>query len=124
LDTPEGGNAASGPENGPSGHLRPLGPSLDPPRLFLLASHRTIRKVGDVEDRIEALEALHSSDDDLHFRFIGTAKDRQFIINIQFDAQSDTTGERLRAEEYDFMILKLLRMVVSHVDSRPNPALN
>lgn len=77
-----------------------------------------------VDDKIEAIEALYSSDDGLHFRFIGTAKERQFMVNLEFARRSDATGERLRPEEYDFMILKVLRMVLTHVRSRPNPALH
>jgi hypothetical protein len=77
-----------------------------------------------MDDRVEALEALHGSDDDLHFRFIGTIKERQFIVNLQFAAESERTGEKLKPEEYDFMMLKVLHAVEEHIRSRPNPALN
>jgi hypothetical protein len=77
-----------------------------------------------VSDGIEALETLHTGDEDLHFRFIGMAKERQFTVNVQFASAHDKTGEKLRPEEYDFMILKVLGMVKQHIRARPNPSLN
>lgn len=78
-----------------------------------------------VEDRVEAVETLHKgADSELHFRFIGGAKDRQFVVNVQFEASSTESGDRLRPEEFDFMIVKVLRLVLACVRSRPNPALH
>jgi hypothetical protein len=78
-----------------------------------------------VEDLIEATEVLHDGDGaDLHFRFIGKAKNRQLLVNIQFASENEETGERLRPEEYDFMIVKALSLIVAHVRSRANPALH
>jgi hypothetical protein len=66
-----------------------------------------------VEDLIEGLERLHGSDaEDLHFRFIGSAKQRQFVVNVQFGAATDDSTERLRPEEHDFMIAKVLELIL------------
>ena len=46
---------------------------------------------------------------------MGKTKNRQFIVNVQFASQDEDTGERLRPEEFDFMIAKLLRMVLAHI---------
>lgn len=82
--------------------------------------------MGDhVEDEIDALEALHGTGDkDLHFRFIGTAKNRQFIVNVQFGSADDKTAETLRPEEYDFMIGKMLGLILERLGELPNPALH
>jgi hypothetical protein len=78
-----------------------------------------------LEDRIEALEALHEGDgEDLHFRFLGKAAGRCFAVNVQFDSADDRTAETLRPEEYDFMMIKVLRLVLAHIRDTPNPALN
>ncbi len=78
-----------------------------------------------MEDRIEATEVLHNGDGaDLHFRFIGNAMNRQFVVNVQFEASGTETRDRLRPEEFDFMIVKVLCLVLAHVRSRPNPALH
>jgi len=46
--------------------------------------------------QVEATEILHGDNPtDLHFRYIGTAKGRQFIVNVQFDSHDGKTGERL-----------------------------
>jgi hypothetical protein len=80
---------------------------------------------GTVRDCVEATEVLHSADSaDLHFRFIGTAKDRQFVINVQFASADETTGIRLRPEECDFLIVKILALVNSQIAERPNPGLH
>lgn len=78
-----------------------------------------------LEDGIEAREALHNSEsDDLHFRIMGAAKNRQFVVNVQFGAAADDGQERLRPEEYDFMIGKVLRLILDHMAETPNPALH
>jgi hypothetical protein len=78
-----------------------------------------------MDDRVEASETLHNDKDaDLHFRFTGNAKGRHFLVNIQFDATDGETGSPLRPEEYDFMIVKVLGLVLAHVRSTPNPALH
>lgn len=74
---------------------------------------------------VEATEILHDPDDaELFFRYIGTAKGRQFIVNVQFEDADGATGERLRPEEFDFMISKVLRIVLARVAHAPNPALH
>lgn len=78
-----------------------------------------------MEEEVEATEILHNPNDrDLYFRFIGTAKGRQFIVNVQFEGADGATGEKLRPEEFDFMISKVLRLVLTQIGDRPNPALH
>jgi hypothetical protein len=78
-----------------------------------------------VADCVEAIEVLHGADSaDLHFRFIGTAKDRQFVINVQFASADEATGTRLRPEECDFLIEKILALVNAQIAERPNPGLH
>jgi hypothetical protein len=78
-----------------------------------------------VEDRIDATEILRGADSaDLHFRFMGTAKNRQFVVNIQFGAADERGQDTLRPEEYDFMIGKVLRLILEHTGKTPNPALH
>jgi hypothetical protein len=78
-----------------------------------------------LNDRIEAVATLHKDDSsELHFRFIGKVKNRQFVVNVQFEASDAENGDRLRPEELDFMIVKVLNLVFAHVRSRPNPALH
>lgn len=105
----------------------PLGHDEKQPDIILLASYSETShnlKETTVQDSIEALEALHSNDEDLHFRFIGTAIGRQFIANIQFSSTHERSGETLKPEEYDFMALKVLSLVEDYIRSRPNPALH
>jgi hypothetical protein len=76
----------------------------------------------DAEDRIDAIEILHDqADADLHFRFIGTARGRQFILNVQFASADAQTKERLRTEEYDFIIGKILTLGLDRIATTPNP---
>ena len=78
-----------------------------------------------MEDHVERTENLHSPNDlDLHFRFTGVAKDREFVVNLQCSSLHQRTGEPLRPEEYDFMAAKVLELVISAVTGRPNPGLN
>lgn len=78
-----------------------------------------------MSEDIAATEILHNPhDNDLYFRFIGTAKHRQFVVNIQFEGTDPNTGEQLRPEEFDFMISKVLRLVLDQINTRPNTALN
>jgi|GEM_PF-6954616 len=78
-----------------------------------------------VEDVVEALEAVHGADsDDLHFRFIGKAKRRMFVVNVLFDAADEYSKEKLRPEEYDFMMGKVLGLILKHLGETPNPALH
>lgn len=78
-----------------------------------------------MEDGIEGLERLHgASGEDLHFRFIGTAKRRSFVVNVQFAATDDSTAETLRPEEYDFMIGKILGLILNRLSETPNPGLH
>lgn len=78
-----------------------------------------------LEDGVEAREALQANDtEDLHFRFIGHAKQRQFVVNVQFAASDYTTGEKLRPEELDFMTSKVLGLILKHLGETPNPGLH
>ena len=75
-------------------------------------------------ERVEASEALHNDkSDELHFRFTGNAKGRQFLVNVRFEAAGES-GDPLRPEEFDFMIVKVLGLVLAHVRSTPNLALH
>jgi hypothetical protein len=75
-------------------------------------------------EEVEATEVLHDPNDaELNFRYLGTAKGRQFSLNIQFE-RADAMGERLRPEEFDFMISKVLRIVLEQVANSPNAALH
>ena len=79
-----------------------------------------------MEDCVESCETIRGGDDgDLHFRMMGTAQDRQFVVNIQCDsAASDSMGDKLRPEEYDFMIARVLRLVLERLTETPNSALH
>ena len=78
-----------------------------------------------MKDQIETTEVLHRPDDtELHFRFVGTAQRRQFVLNVRFKVADATTGERLRPEEFDFMISKVLTLVLARIAGMPNPALH
>lgn len=78
-----------------------------------------------VEDGIETREALHGTDgEDLHFRFIGHAKQRQFVVNVQVAAADTKSGEKLKPEEYDFMVSKVLNLILKNLGKTPNPALH
>jgi hypothetical protein len=75
--------------------------------------------------QIEATEILHDDNPtDLHFRYIGTAKGRQFIVNVQFDSHDGKTGERMKPIEYAFMVLKVLGLIVERVTSEPGTGLH
>ena len=76
-------------------------------------------------EEVEATEILHNpNDQELDFCFIGMAKSRQFVVDVQFQGADDVTGEQLRPEEFDFMVSKILRLVLAQIGNRPNPALN
>jgi hypothetical protein len=76
-------------------------------------------------DGIEAIESLHGlGDDELHFRFIGRAKHRSFIVNVQFGAECEATRERLRPVEYDFMLAKIVTLLLERIAQNPNPDLH
>lgn len=78
-----------------------------------------------MEDGVEARTTLHTGDgNELHFRFFGAAKRRQFVVNIQFDASSAGATDTLRPEEYDFMIGKVLELILQQLRDTPNPALH
>jgi hypothetical protein len=77
-----------------------------------------------VEDQIEATEALHSGDDELHFRFIGRAGGRSFVLNVQFASEDERTGERLQPVEYDFLIARIFGLLLGRIAHAPNPGLH
>ncbi|MDE2462204.1 MAG: hypothetical protein KGO02_00605 [Alphaproteobacteria bacterium] len=78
-----------------------------------------------MEDQIDAVEVLHNTGDaDLHIRFIGMAKGRQFLVNVQFAAADEKTAEQLRPEEQDFLTVKILGLVIERITGTPNPGLH
>lgn len=78
-----------------------------------------------MDDGIDALEVLHKEgDQDLHFRFFGMAMDRQFIVNIQFASSSEKAVECLMPVERDFLITKILELVLERVTKTPTPGLH
>lgn len=78
-----------------------------------------------MEDQIDAVEVLHNAGDaDLHTRYIGIAKGRQFLVNVQFAAVDEKTAERLRPEEQDFLTVKILGLVIERITGTPNPGLH
>jgi hypothetical protein len=78
-----------------------------------------------VEDQIDAVEVLHNTGDaDLHIRFIGMAKGRQFLVNVQFAAVNEKTTERLRPEEQDFLTVQILGLVIERITGIPKPGLH
>ena len=80
---------------------------------------------GNAEDRIEAVEVLHDrTEADLHFRFMGIARRRQFVLNVQFASEGAETKERLRTEEYDFIVGKILTLVLDRLAQTSNPGLH
>jgi len=89
---------------------------------------RGLKQCGEgalVEYQIDAVEVLHNTGDaDLHVRFIGTAKGRQFLVNVQFAAGDEKTAEPLRPEEQDFLTLKILGLVIERISGTPNPGLH
>jgi hypothetical protein len=78
-----------------------------------------------MEDQIDAVEVLHNTDDaDLHVRFMGIAKGRQFLVNVQFAMADEKTVERLRPEEQDFLTVKILGLIIERIAATPNPGLH
>jgi hypothetical protein len=72
-----------------------------------------------VKDRVDAIEALHNAgEDDLHFRFIGTSRGHQFVLNIQFAAMQEQSSRGLL--DHGFMIAQILGVVVRFVGNRPD----
>jgi len=75
--------------------------------------------------QVEATEILHSDNPtDLHFRYLGTAKGRQFVVNVQFDSRDAKTGEPLNPIEHAFMVVKVLNLVVNRVTETPDSGLH
>jgi hypothetical protein len=78
-----------------------------------------------MDDQVEAVEVLHNEGtDDLHFRYIGTAKGRQFVLNVQFDSADGYTGDVMLSVEHGFMITKILGLVMERLGVAPNPGLH
>ena len=75
--------------------------------------------------QVEATEILHGDNPtDLHFRYIGMAKGRQFIVNVQFDSHDAKTGERLKPIEHVFMVVKVLGLILERVTNKPDSGLH
>jgi hypothetical protein len=55
---------------------------------------------------------------------MGSAKSRHFVVNVQFDAAGEHATEKLRPEDYDFMITKILELILGHLGETPNAALH
>jgi hypothetical protein len=78
-----------------------------------------------MNDQVEAVEVLHNQNaEDLHFRYIGTARGRQFVLNVQFDSADGRTKEAMLPVEYDFMITKILGLVLERLGTAPNSGLH
>ena len=78
-----------------------------------------------MEDQVEAVEVLHKAGaEDLYFRFIGTARERQFILNVQFDAINHCTGENIRPAEHNLLIARIMRLVLDHLAGTTNSDLH
>lgn len=78
-----------------------------------------------MEDQVEAVEVLHNAGaEELHFRYIGIAKGRQFIVSVQFASADERTGEIMGPVEHDFMITKILGLVTNRLGMDPNPGLH
>ncbi len=76
-------------------------------------------------ERVEATEVVNGENrDDLHFRYIGTAKGRRFVVNVQFDLRHGQTGEAMQPVERGFMVVKLLNLVLSSVLKTPDGGLH
>lgn len=76
-------------------------------------------------DEIEALEALHQpGGDDCHFRFSGSAHGHSFLVNVQFSALNEGTGDKLPPVQFDFLICKILLMILTHIAKHPNSDLH
>jgi hypothetical protein len=75
--------------------------------------------------RVEAMEVVNGgSPEDLHFRYIGTAKGRQFVVNVQFDLRHGKTGEPMRPIERGFMVAKVLNLVIDRATEKPDGGLH
>jgi hypothetical protein len=75
--------------------------------------------------QVEATEILHGDNPtDLHFRYLGTAKGRQFVVNVQFDSHDGKTGERLKPIEHAFMVVKVLGLILERVTNKPDSGLH
>jgi hypothetical protein len=73
-------------------------------------------------DGIEAVEALHAEGgDELHFRFIGSASNRSFIVNLQFARSDDKTGRLLRPDEHAFVMQNILHLVAEQIGAASIP---
>ena len=77
------------------------------------------------QGQIDATEIVNGgSCEDLHFRYIGTAKGRQFVVNVQFDLRHSETGEGMQPIERSFMVARILGMVLERVTEKPDSGLN
>ena len=75
--------------------------------------------MAQAEDSVEAIEIVKTkSEEDLHFRYMGKASGRQFVINVQLDARGDS-GELLKPVEHFFMVAKVLGLVVKRLATEP-----
>lgn len=76
----------------------------------------------NAQDGIEAVEVLHGeADADLHFRFFGTAIGRQFVVNVQFASEDLQTKERLPTDQREFLVGKILALVLDQLARTPRP---
>lgn len=76
-------------------------------------------------ETVDRVDELHSPGGvDLHYRYVGTAAGRDFVVNIQFGSSRGLSDERLRPEELDFMIAKVLGLILQRLAENPNSALH
>jgi hypothetical protein len=80
---------------------------------------RSLSAEGALENCVAAAEIFHcAGDDDLHFRFIGTAKGHLFVLNIQFEAVQTGSGKTVSPGEHKAMIVHILGLVRRFAGSR------
>lgn len=73
---------------------------------------------------IQNQESLHDAGSaDLHFRYTGVAKDRTFVVNIQFDKET-SAGDVMQPIEYSFMVTKILAAIIKRLQNSPGPNLH
>lgn len=63
---------------------------------------------------LTTLETFHSRDGaDLHFRFTGEVDGRCFIVNVQFPAAHEPSGQLYQPEEHGFIVAKIMTFIMS-----------
>ena len=77
-----------------------------------------------MEDRVEAAGILPDGNGtDIHYRFIGKAENRTFVVNVLFAAENEKTREKLNPVELDFVIAKIFGLLIDRIVTGPNRGL-